>query len=806
MTFSLIHEAPYISAGQDTLPILLNFSNQGPRPRKVRLTLFSIPGGFRLTQLHPVLTVSARTDTILTLTCLVGRSVQWDRTYDLAIEAQELLPGDVAGLLLGSIVCRPVLLSSTKRLTEKRQNDLAAGGIALSLSRFGAAGMVREVRAWGQEDLVKGSLTYQAHYLNYIGQRYHELRDTYLQYQQSDFQLRVGSLFDYHELALIGVGVKFSHMLGESTRLEGWALRNQSNWLANLPGINQSVPGLSQSGVDQTYSLRLSGRIPLSGVAVYEASSSYYRQQRYNRAGVLNFATALWQPDKRTKFRLMAGQSIEASPGQANRQQTVGWALAGGYERTGEILEIRASANFSSPVYGGIQRGAALIDQSLTYKKWRTTQLAYRFSQVQYDQRIYTAAKEVSRQRYGNTIAEMTMAQQFNRLTWLLRPYFWIQQQSLPGSAMQRSESYRLLTSLRLETQRGVRLEAGVDAGLVNGVAPPTDRFKQPSFRYYGSLGINRLNLAGFYQRGVFLINDRLPGRGSPGAYRQISISPSWQVRLLDNRLLLNVGGGLTFNSITRSWSGLSYNSITYAMKDNLLVRFEANLLSYANQFADIAAVPWQDSQLRFEVTKLFKRSPFKTSRTLRLRFFEDQNANQMKDGDENYLDGLIVNVGTATLITDKKGAVICKDIAPGLHQVRTVSKLATGEPVWFQDTLRVGKSMQRDIAIRKTWRVSGQLHYNRVKYESLPYDLEQHRIETFGQSGEVYRTYADAQGNFTLYLPVGQYQLEIVPVQTPSVRKTVAYRVDPDNAPTKLNIELEPNGRPVRVKRFSSR
>lgn len=73
-----------------------------------------------------------------------------------------------------------------------------------------------------------------------------------------------------------------------------------------------------------------------------------------------------------------------------------------------------------------------------------------------------------------------------------------------------------------------------------------------------------------------------------------------------------------------------------------------------------------------------------------------------------------------------------------------------------------------------------GQLHCNQAKYENQPCELEQYKIETYGTDGESFRTYADEVGQFTLYLPVGQYQINVASMQSPTLRKTAAYRVEP--------------------------
>ena len=814
LTFTLENETPYFTAGQDTLPITMRFSNEGPYARTVRLRLFSIPSGFRLPLPYHLLTIGARRDTLIQLKCVAGGSVQWNRSYDLAIEVQDNEPparkdGDVgtskpeAGALLGSVVCHPILLTSIRRSANSEFNTTIPLGVSVGMNRLGTTGLVREVRAWGEETAGKGKLKYQAYYLNYMTQHYHELRDTYVQYQQDNFMVRAGSIYDYHELPLIGVGVKFARSLTETTKLEGWALRNQSNWLASLL---TPVGGLAQPTPDMTYSLRLSGKLPLVGEGLYELSSSYYTQRRVNRSGMLNFATAQWLPGPNSKIRFVTGQNIEYSPGQANRQQTVGWAVGGGYERTTKPLDIRVSGYFSSPGYGGIQRGARLIEHSLTFKKWATTQLSYRYSQVNYSQQLYTSSSELTRRQYGNVTADLSWAQQFGRFSSFVRPYYWMQAQTRPDGTLQRANSYRLLTSLHYESLTGLRADVGVDAGRFESKAPPTNLFTVPSYRYFVSFGAGRLNLMGIYQRGPYLLNDVPPGHTDPHSFRQLSVMPNGQFSLFDGRLRASLGAGLAYNSLVKSWNGLLYNTATFAVNDGLRLRVDVNTLSYAANLSDISSVPWQESQVRFEVTKLFRRSPWKAPRTMKLHFFEDENGNQLKDPHETYVDGLVVNVGSMAMITDKKGVILYKDIAAGTYPIRAVCRVATGEPVWFQDTVRVLKSVERDIPLRKTWRVVGQLQCNRAKYESQACEFDQYRVDTYGPAGESFRTYADETGQFTLYLPVGQYQIQVASVQSPALRKTVAYQVGAGQETQRFQVNVDATNRPIQIKRFTGR
>lgn len=117
---------------------------------------------------------------------------------------------------------------------------------------------------------------------------------------------------------------------------------------------------------------------------------------------------------------------------------------------------------------------------------------------MSYQQQLYTSPDQLTRRHYGNTVAEVSWSQQLGRFSSFLRPYYWVQSQTLPTGTLQRADSYRLQATLRYESPGGLRTEAGLDLGRYDSKAP-ADRFQIPSYRYVGSFGMGRLNVLGIY-------------------------------------------------------------------------------------------------------------------------------------------------------------------------------------------------------------------------------------------------------------------------------------------------------------------
>ncbi len=169
--------------------------------------------------------------------------------------------------MLGIVICKPVLLASTKRIKPSQNLNQNQGfGIRVGYGSLGQGGSVQELSGWGHQSIGKGALSFNAHLLSFSAQGYRELRDTYLQYEQDTWQLRVGSLYDYHELLLNGTGIKATYIAGD-TRIEAWALNHTTNLLRSRSAL---VP-------DRTYSLRVSGQIPVAAnLLLYGKFESLY--------------------------------------------------------------------------------------------------------------------------------------------------------------------------------------------------------------------------------------------------------------------------------------------------------------------------------------------------------------------------------------------------------------------------------------------------------------------------------------------------------------------------------------------------
>ncbi len=357
------------------------------------------------------------------------------------------------------------------------------------------------------------------------------------------------------------------------------------------------------------------------------------------------------------------------------------------------------------------------------------------------------------RRSFNSTIIEVSALRKFKSFSVDVRPYYWYQALSDPTSTPLQSQSYRAAATLRHETETGHYAELGVDGGVYK-----SPLFQMPVYRLNSIIGTGSFNLFTAYQHGPYQINDQQMSLGNPRNLRQFIIAPSYQYMLFDKKIRGDAGFNANYSTASKIWSGFLRHSLTYAINETLQLDAAISVNSYAEEISELKAISWQNTQLRLSATKTFLPVAKKATHNLSLRFYEDLNGNKQKEDNESWMEGLVININGMVLITNGKGMAICKGLPPGLAIVKTQCKISTGEAVVLTDSVQLVKSTQRDIAIRKTYTIPGQLICNLAKYGDKTCELNSFQIEARNNLDEVFRTYSDEMGMFKLFLPPGQF------------------------------------------------
>jgi hypothetical protein len=188
---------------------------------------------------------------------------------------------------------------------------------------------------------------------------------------------------------------------------------------------------------------------------------------------------------------------------------------------------------------------------------------------------------------------------------------------------------------------------------------------------------------------------------------------------------------------------------------------------------------------------------------------FHDHNANGVFDEGDSPAVGQIVHLGGISFISQKDGLIQYKKVPYGTYSLRVPSQNWYAKAVSELDLQ--DRNLRFDVPLQKTGRIIGRIFYKydgrtsmevTEKYGGL-------RLLIKGVDGFTSQALTNTKGEFTLFLPVGEYEFS---VDENSLPKNVITEFKPiqikvlDGTPVVIpGIELNAKQRVIEVKRFTS-
>lgn len=754
------------------LRLSVRIRNQTFRARNVRFELGSYPAGFDLPAAREKLLIPARTDTTITVSCVTNRYVNTQANYLLTLTVK-----DSTGDHIGSLLFKPFFQTSERRFTSADPGrNLFPNAIQAGFARLGSGITNREIRLWGQETSENGSLRYQAQYLNITPGPRNELRDAFVELQKKSTTIRAGNLYDYQELALLGRGLHIGKGL-PAGKLDFRVLDNNWNLLHSFRDTTNVT----------TYSLQWQGYAGKNKRLLLGLSPNYQTGHRFQNG--LIYTTATYQPNSRHFFSLVLGGSKTWSADR--RYARDGQAAGLSYTFDIPALEFRNRLYFSTPGYAGFQKGARNIDSWLVARKSFRNRYALHLNTFRYED-----ARQPDLPRYGMTIAEGIYTRTSGRWVFTLKPYYFGQ---VGGDTVaRRSDAYRLASSVAYQAKQ-TRIEAGYDPGRTFGVDPV---FSQ---RFNLILSSPVFGLYALYQRGPYFLTDVAE---HPSDFRLFSTTPS--VHFNGKTFKGYVGVNATFDTRAGGWTTQLVGQMTVRITDDVFLLGEAAAFSRdATLFRQPETIVTTGPQYRLSVQKRLRSFRKPPGRTLRLRFFEDLNLNGLPDTDEPGLPRLVVRINGSTLVTDEKGAIVFKGLPEDTYEIQAYGTFQSGNPAMYTERISLTRSVSREIPLKRTVRVSGVLRAPEQKYLQQKVDFSQFKLVASDAAGVGYPGYPDRDGHFCLFLPAGNYRVDILDLRRPAAEAVVysaPLTVESRKEPGSFDILLEHLHRSVEVRRLQSR
>ncbi len=541
---------------------------------------------------------------------------------------------------------------------------------------------------------------------------------------------------------------------------------------------------------------------PDTWAASYTVNDNPNRQSKwallYNTNPLTGIQTGLMSGQMRIIMRgqqtleLVAGASIERSnTGNGATQPGAG----GGFNYNSRLRKWELALNnyISTGYYSGIRRGVLLLDDRITRHLSSSTQVFARFSTVNSDPRFLNELQTAGRMYNKLLTAEAGVNTRIRQhFTLGIRPYF--QQQNAASITVQAPAlmyAARFAVDGRLIFNRH-SFSFTSDQGYLFVNNNNAGWTQQPSHRLtanynYGSFGFNV-----FAQTGPYYITEIYPTAGNT-TYRYYSMGPSLQTQALKGRLDINLGTQVGYYSYSTGWSYSANGQLQYHAGHG----WDASAQVIASQFNQFS-----NMQTLLNVTKRFGHKKSSTQKRMKINLFGDANSNGVKDENEKWLQGIIVETGGATAISNTKGELSFKNVPVGniSLQVLPGSLWSHNQPV----QVSLHKNTSVTVPLVKSGKITGSIVPAYEKYQQKGFNLEGIRVQVTDEQGHLYSTLSDENGNFVFSLPENKYTVFIddagQPFQITNPKQEI--KVSQDKS-TPMTFTLTDHSRKVDVKKF---
>lgn len=753
------------------------------RREKITLEVASLPEGIDRTGFPMSLELTARQDTVLSLSVLPSSYWSTSTPYQVTVTVR-----DETGSVLGNVLYTMVVATSSKRFSGQDPYQKEGYGVSAAVTKMSNNQWAREGRVWGSDSVGKAQVDFQLHYLDYAADHFQQLQNSYLSVRTARTKIHLGTLQDYHELPLLGRGLRVN-LDRKDHQWTFWAVNSNPNWL------NPVADAMSGN----VFSVRYDHGMPLIPGSSWSFSSNYFMNSATMRAGFLNFGSVQFYRADRHSLEVMGAQSVEYARQGAERAKTTGWAgqLNYHFRKPGFFWNLRSY--FSSPVYAGLQKGASIVQSQVTWKPSETTALTARLNHVHYNQVFFTAPTERSRRVFGNTVAELSLNRRWNAFSLGVRP-FWHAQSDFSNPYAQKAVAYRF--SPTVSYRQGMRkyLELSYDVGMLHNRSTSTPGKGLLSQRILSSWVMRPFSLWAYWQQGPYFLNDLRADQ--PTKFQTASIMPMIDFTLLNRRVVGSVGVNYLYDSQNNGTRYLAVGRVRYDITPDLWIKAEGNATPYS-QVPDLAY-----SQYRLELTKRFGNLRFNRRGEMRLSFFEDANGNGTKDSGESWADSLLVTVNDNTLLTNSKGTIVYRNLPPGTYTVSAVSLSQIGEPVQYTEKITVGRAVSRTIPLSRSFRVRGQLQCQANTYDRQPCQFSRFTVDIQRGDKTIFTHTPQPDGGFAFHLPPGTYTLLLHDYarQPLTVVQKVPFILSTTGQYPDFQLAVDASTRAVEVKRFGAR
>jgi hypothetical protein len=747
----------YLDQATNQVQFQIQASNAGLVPITFKVLFSGFPPGFEVMGEILPITLQPGGQVLLPFTARMPSKNRFD-DFDMAMQGI-----DEAGNTLTSSRIRILQVGSIKRFGAGQHfgNESYNNAVAFRYTTMGEHNAIYQLQGYGDLDLsAHKKLSYRLNLDYYQNQKALNSYDTYLDYQDQDWGIKVGNIYENLDQTISGRGVKASYKMDKNRSISLYGVEN--NYLL-FTQLNNLVSGAQIIGAH--YAVRSEQN--QESYLTYLHSEHDYRKIKSDQ---INGKTAI-PIGLDQQLWIEGGYSLERADLGTNKHAV---AMGANYQYNHEQYQITSMNYYSSPYYTGLRRGLIQSDTRISKLLRDNNSIAARVSYMdnnpkyQQTDRGYFFSHPNRIQIYEVGYHTGLGAFQFD-----LRPYLMLQQATFEGLGMDgplrdswKSSAIRTVGDISFFNSIH-RFSLRTDYGYTyrNTSNKPLSPFH--SFRLSGSYSNSFLGFNTYIQINPYYLND-LMATTPDAKYRIYSLGPNTQFTAFKGNLQAQLSTMYSYYGFSRS-NNLSINgnarwlfrgnwSLTADVFYNMIqsrtpLYFQLDPYAYETS-------SFNNRQIRLGVEKKFVYWDKNKGHQLQLLFFDDLNHNGLADAGELRPEGLVVKIEQDVARTDGKGRVKFLNMAAGSYVVHIENNqgwVAQG-PI----NILMTKNQSLEIPLIKTCMLKGKIKPIADKYLQTSPELSGIRIYAEDQQGKVYTTLSDANGDYTFFLPLGEYNVSI--------------------------------------------
>ena len=784
----------------DSLIVSAQLTNRGNSKENITVTA-SFPdlrGGTKVEKKQVFL--DAYQDTIISFSKIITKDLLRVERYTVNMAALYS-----NGELINNVRIGVQNVSGSRTFTDPSMGDpfssYSSNSIELSGRNLFSQNEAIQLNAKGEYEFLDGTLNFNLNGYYYTqGSTRPQVTNTYIDYRKNNKGIRLGNISESLEKYVNGRGVK-TYFGNEKTGKYfevGWADKSY-----NLLGDQyRSESGTGYTAYAKTVlSTRKEGEYEgsvLYDQTPYENSESVIAMNEYNFEVM---------KDVRVGFELGGGVTrlLEADESPIKPSVAMGFKLSGKFGK----YNINSSNFLSSGYYPGVRRGVVQLNERIGRQLGKVGVWAgyslYKYNPQQLEERnsYYSYGRGNSRFEAGtnfslsrNTRMSITAKQQTD--------------EGVIGYSSQEEQATSKMHSLRLTESinwRSRNSEHSVGLSAENGFTKiPFIDGRQFQLRVNANWNYRIFTLNSYYQQGDFTIYEAYRNALEGDSNYRFNVSGGVRKDFFGKRVKTNLN--VNYNQNSYSGSNWTYSGrVDYAITPQFSSFVNAYAYSYSSSSYSSFNTNVQ-AGVRYNLPTT-KQAAVGKKGDLKLFLYYDNNVNGVYDEGDTPAEDRIVTIGGVSFISNRRGEVEYRKLPYNDYSLKIPSQ------DWYAvapaSVTIVSKRTTLEVALQRTGKVTGKLFY---KYDAR---LSEEFAEKYGglrmwataTNGKKIEALTNANGEFTLFLPVGEYEIS---VDANSLTKNVYTDFEPQTVTVVADktteipaIELKIKQRKIEVKRFGS-